>query len=252
MFKVNFLVAGTQKGGTTALDYYLRTHPDISMAREKEVHFFDNDKNFQGDVDYSAYHSHFDNQEGVVGESTPIYMYWLPAAKRIWEYNPDMKIIVVLRNPIDRAYSHWNVQRYKGADELAFFKAIRVEQKRRLGTLQDRTYSYVDRGFYTKQLRRLYRYFPKEQVLVLKNDDLRNDVNGEMQKVSHFLGVNPFDEIEPKLIHCKPYASEMTDIERMYLRRLFSGEIKRLERMLGWDCSDWLKWSRPQGIEPCI
>lgn len=112
---INFLVAGTQKGGTTALDCYLRLHQDILMATDKEVHFFDNEDEFQNVVDYEKYHQHFGPfVEGkVIGESTPIYMYWYDAPRRIWEYNPKMKFVLVLRNPIERAFSHWNMERKK-------------------------------------------------------------------------------------------------------------------------------------------
>ena len=99
--RVNFLIAGVQKGGTTILDNYLRSHPDICMANKKEVHFFDNEKLFHDKftkIDYEQYHSQFTkkNSHKVIGESTPIYTYWKPAAKRIFEYNKDMKLIILL------------------------------------------------------------------------------------------------------------------------------------------------------------
>ena len=113
---VNFLICGTQKGGTSALDAYLREHPEICMADKKEVHFFDNKKFFnKNKPDYSKYHSFFNPQSShkLLGETTPIYMYWHDSPRRIWQYSPNMKIIVILRNPIDRAYSHWNMERSK-------------------------------------------------------------------------------------------------------------------------------------------
>ena len=121
--KVGFLIAGTQKGGTSALDAYLREHPDICMANQKEVHFFDNEAIFNGDnSDYAVYHAAFSlkTSQQLLGESTPIYMYWHAAPKRIWQYNPDMKFLIMLRNPIDRAYSHWNMERGRKRDSLSF------------------------------------------------------------------------------------------------------------------------------------
>ena len=98
---VDFVVCGTQKGGTSALDAYLREHPEICMAVRKELHFFDNEKKFSsGKPDYSKYHDSFNPQKlhKLLGETTPIYMYWNESPRRIWEYNPNMKLIVLLRN----------------------------------------------------------------------------------------------------------------------------------------------------------
>src|SRR5687768_5412221 len=109
--RLNFLVMGAQKSGTTALAYFLMQHPEIYMPPDKEVHFFDNDRLFRGRsaVDYRAYHNALNVPPGarMVGEATPIYMYWKPAPKRIKQYNPVTKMIFILRNPIDRAYSHY-------------------------------------------------------------------------------------------------------------------------------------------------
>ena len=93
--KVNFLIAGTQKGGTSALYEYLRIHPDIYMPDEKEIHYFDQDIYFPDEfVDATQYENIFEtNGETAVGEATPSYMYWEHAPARIWKYNPDMKII---------------------------------------------------------------------------------------------------------------------------------------------------------------
>src|SRR6185295_14292982 len=97
--KVNFLVCGAHKGGTTALYAYLRAHPETRMSRPKELHFFDNDRHFKGGPpNYSRYHAFFPPSRGetVVGEATPNYMYWQAASRRIYDYNPAMKLIVIL------------------------------------------------------------------------------------------------------------------------------------------------------------
>jgi len=91
-------------------------------------------------------------------------MYWQNAPKRIWQYNPEMKIIIILRNPIERAFSHWNMERSRNAEHLSFWDAINTEKLRCQETLplQNRVYSYIDRGFYIKQLENIWRYFPKK------------------------------------------------------------------------------------------
>ncbi len=131
--KVGFLICGTQKGGTTALDAYLREHPEVCMANAKEVHFFNDGPRFSGgDPDYSPYHAYFSPEPAhkVIGEATPIYMYWETAPRRIWEYNPNMKLIVLLRNPIARAFSHWNMETRRSSETLSFIDAIKNEDER--------------------------------------------------------------------------------------------------------------------------
>src|SRR5580765_8161584 len=124
--KVGFVIAGTQKGGTTALASYLYEHPEICVAGAKEVHFFDTDSLFRAGTvpDYAAYHARFHpaGRERILGDATPIYMYWEPAPQRIWQYNPAMKLIVILRDPAARAFSHWNMQRTKNLDPRPFFE----------------------------------------------------------------------------------------------------------------------------------
>ena len=125
--RIDFIIAGTQKGGTTALDEYFRTHQSICMAHKKEVHFFDEDRYFEKkSPNYSKYHKYFspNDYSQVIGEATPIYMYWNKAIERIHVYNPQIKLIIILRNPIDRAFSHWNMERDKGRESRTFLKAI--------------------------------------------------------------------------------------------------------------------------------
>jgi hypothetical protein len=96
--RVNFVVAGAQKSGTTSLYHYLSQHPDIQMSKIKETHFFDDDDFFKSKpINYSAYHQYFlpAQNKKLLGEATPIYMYWTECAKRMYEYNPDLKIILI-------------------------------------------------------------------------------------------------------------------------------------------------------------
>jgi Sulfotransferase domain len=245
--RVNFVIAGTQKGGTSVLDQYLRSCPEICMANSKELHFFDNEKRFVNKkVDYSFYHSCFSPRESdrLFGESTPVYMYWYPAPRRIWEYNSAMKWILILRNPVERAFSHWNMERDRGREPLSFLDAIMKERARCRDALphQHRAYSYVDRGFYAEQIRRIWHYFPVEQTLILRNEALRNEFRTSLDKVCDFLGVQRLINIEPKVVHSRPYVAQLTESERNYLKDVYRFEIRELERLLGWDCSQWLNY----------
>jgi hypothetical protein len=240
---VNFVIAGTQKGGTSALDAYLRAHTQVGMARVKETHFFDNEDYFRATaVDYRIYHEFFAADGRLGGEATPIYMYWQDAPGRIWQYNPMMKWIILLRNPISRAYSHWNMERARGADTLSFAEAIAVEETRCREALpyQHRVYSYLDRGFYSEQLRRIWRFFPRAQVLVLKSEDLRDHPQATLDQVCAFLDIAPLALDAPQCVHALPYPHALGNAEKNYLTDWYEYEIKQLEKMLDWDCRDWL------------
>lgn len=242
--KVDFVVAGTQKGGTSALDMYLRKHPEICMASIKEVHFFDREANFKDNTDYSKYHAFFNPKPGhkLIGEATPVYMYWYDAPKRIWQYNPEMKFIIVLRNPIERAFSHWNMERRRNVDRMSFWDAIQNEQIRCREALpfQHKNFSYIDRGFYTEQLRRIWHFFPKEQTLIIKYENLRYNVRDTLKDLFGFLNLQMIQNVESMDIHSTSYISSMTEKEYDYLKNIFSLEVKELEYLLGWDCSTWI------------
>lgn len=242
----NFVIAGTQKGGTTALDSYLREHPDICMARKKEVHYFDNDVNFVNtSPDYSLYHSAFKPAapQQILGEATPAYMYLKAVPQRIFNYNPDMKFIILLRNPIERAYSHWNMQKLKNIDNLSFWHALLSEQTRCQNTssLMLRRYSYISRGFYMEQLERIWKYFPSKNILILKTEDLKEHPSSSLNNIYQFLKISNYKTPSPRKVHSLPYELPIGKKEKDYLLSIFEPEIKALEKKLSWDCTSWLQ-----------
>src|SRR5437879_11148793 len=174
--RVDFEIGGTQKGGTSALDSFLRQHPEICMPETgKELHFFDHEAD---DTDYKKYHANFKPkpQHRVIGEASPIYMYWETAPYRIWKYNPKMKWILALRNPVERAFSAWNMETKRGKEKLSFAEAIEkeVERCREALPLQHRVYSYIDRGFYAQPARRLINIFRRETCSLSSSAQLRS------------------------------------------------------------------------------
>ncbi len=225
-FKVDFIICGTQKGGTTALDHYLRLHPNICMADKKEVHFFDRDDYFNDfDPDYSKYHKYFSpkNDHCIIGEATPIYMYWDKAMERIHRYNPNTKLIAVLRNPINRAFSHWNMERDRNREQRSFWDAISEENSKLKSSKhrQDRTFSYLDRGFYSTQIRNIYDYFEKDQFLILRNEILRHSPNDVLAEVASFLSMSPFDKVEHREVHSRVYPVKLDEDELSFLQSFY-------------------------------
>ena len=242
---VQFLIAGVQKGGTTALAAYLRQHPQLFIPATKELHFFDDESlNWQQPEQLRPhYHAPFkDAPEGALwGEATPIYSYWWPAMARIWSYNPGMRFILCLRNPIERAYSHWAMETARQWDTLSFPEAIALEEERCRAELpqQHRVFSYVSRGFYSEQLRRLWNFFPREQTLILRQEQLLEEPALCLKVVHSFLGVEPLEPPEPLRANNRHYQCPMDSAVRGQLNRLFKPEIEQLEEMLDWDLGHW-------------
>src|SRR5438552_1066945 len=241
--RLDLILAGAQKSGTTALHDFLSRHPEITMGDRQEMHFFDNEEISSQPVDYEFLHQHFPPMPAstIAGECTPIYIYWKPAIERIWKYNPKIKLLIILRNPVDRAFAHWNMQRFKGREPLDFFDAVREEQARIAGAppTEARRFAYVDRGLYSRQLARLFEFFPREQVKVVKFEKFREHQRGTLASIFSFLGCKPLRSIRSKDRNVVPYERAMNWEERVFLYHLFAEDIANVEQMLGWDCSDW-------------
>lgn len=242
---VQFLIAGVQKSGTTALADYLRQHPSLFIPAVKELHFFDDEtlnwRRPQGL--YAGYHARFiEARPGSIwGDATPIYSYWWSAMARIWAYNPSMRLILCLRNPVERAYSHWAMEARRQLDSASFSEAIAAEVERCRSALphQHRVFSYVSRGFYSEQLRRLWSFFPRNQTLILRQEELLEDPGGTLGRVHRFLRVEPRLPAETLRANSGQYANSMDPSIRVQLQRLFGPEISQLEQLLGWDLSHW-------------
>jgi hypothetical protein len=240
--RINFIVTGVQKAGTTALFQYLKKHPDISMSSKKELHFFSSDP-FPED-DYESYHSFFDWEGDFVrGEITPRYSYVKESVQRIHAYNPHIKLILILRNPIERAFSHWNMRMQKKEVPNSFLDCLKAEILRmnfpeKFGQIPED--DYIRRGYYAEQIERIYTFFNKEQILILKYEEFRDNQASTLTSIFNFLGVDPRNyQFEEKKVYTLPYVSEVKDNERDILRKLFEPEIEKVEKILNWDCSDW-------------
>ncbi len=240
--KLDFILAGAQKCGTTALHSFLEKHPQIALPDKQELHFFDDEEIFAGPVDYSELHNHFKPSKTatIAGENTPVYCYWRPAMQRIHDYNPAIKLILLLRDPVRRAFSHWNMQRERGFETLDFLNAVREEPERsRQSELnQSRRFSYIGRSMYAEQIERMFELFPREQVLAIKFEEFRADQPGTMDRVFQFLGVDPLPSVPNKERNTIRYAREMTEREGKAVGEMFAEEIPHVEARLGGDCSE--------------
>ena len=234
------MVIGAQKAGTTALFDHLRDDPGLNLSKVKEAHFFDNETVDWAAPDYGRYHARYDmNRPGLKGEATPIYIYWPNALERIRAYNPAMRLIVMLRDPVARAWSHWRMEYARGAENKPFAWCVR-EGRRRLFESEPwgfhREFSYVERGFYGEQLERLFSLFPKEQVLILKAEDLRREPGEVLARVQRFLDLTPGAAPAPRESHVgreMDYGAEITSEDTAFLRGLYARDAARLWELAG-------------------
>jgi Sulfotransferase domain len=237
---VNFVIAGVQKGGTTALYEYLAAMGDVALSGVKETHFFDDETRDWARPDYDAYHALFDKPGGrPCGEATPIYSYWPGSLERICAYNPAMKLILVLRDPVARAWSHWRMEYARGAERQPFAWCIR-EGRMRLFEEQPwgvhREFSYVERGFYGEQVERLMGLFPREQVLILRSEALHADPAAPLAEVRAFLGLPEREAPASRIAHAAAeidYGSELTPVDVEFLRGLYARDQARLTALTG-------------------
>jgi hypothetical protein len=188
------LIPGAEKSGTTSLSYYLSAHPDIYIPDEKELHFFDDPQNYKkGEAWYSARFKTW-NGESAVGECTPFYMYDPECVDRIKKAFPGIKLIFILRNPIDRAYSNYWHQVRGGKEFRSFEDALEMEKSRIAKTrYHDLTYSYLNKGFYAVQIERFLKHFSMDQILIVKFEDLKKEPQKVLNRIYGFLGIESYD-----------------------------------------------------------
>ena len=245
--RVSFIVAGVQNAGTTPIHDFLAQHPHVALLRDQALHFFDKEEHFGSsrtgplnEPDYRILLGNFDPgwRWRVAGEVTADYLYYPRALERIARYNPEMKLIISLRNPIGRAFSQWNMRREKGQETLEFLDALKRDQE--IGIWKrPRGNAYIARSLYSPQLEKAFELFPRDQVFVLKYEDFRTDPFSVLDRIFDFLGVRSVSRLKNKERNRGSYSRKITMQEREHAAAIFDDDISRVEELLDWDCSDW-------------
>lgn len=186
----SFLIIGAMKSATTSLARYLGAHPQVFMVPQKELHYFDRLLD-RGEEWYRRQFAAADGRPAA-GEATPDYMYFSEVPALMARTVPQARLIAILRDPVDRAYSHYWHERARGRERLEFAEAVAAEPDRLASRDPDarRYFSYIDRGRYLRQLQRVCQYYPRESLLVLLADDLYERPLETFQGVCRFLGVD--------------------------------------------------------------
>jgi len=268
--KPDYIIIGTHRGGSTSLHNYIRAHPRVAEVGGPhfEMHFFDYPHNWRNGLCW--YESQLECIDAIIsdggkvtpifsngllrGEKSPTYLDHPLVPQRIKEHYPDVKLIAILRNPVDRAYSAYNKVKAKGLENLSTFeKALDAEKDRlksevgKAGFWENDYYvshhcsrAYTWRGMYAEHLKRWFLYFPRSQMLILKSEEMFANPQEIVGQAWDFLGLSPIHLKEPRQwqkVDCRPMNPETRErLEKLY--SLPNAELAGLlkdEKWL-WDC----------------
>ena len=287
--KVDFFIVGAPKAGTTSLYHYLNEHPEIVMSRQKETDYFSDEDLQKKGLYYGKnrintlekYHSLFQNaDQKKTGEASVSYLFYEDVPQKIKAYNSNGKIIIMLRNPVDRAFSHYLMDYRLGLISKSFESILENEKKDIKASLFYQ--QYIELGQYSEQVKRYIEKFGKENVTIIFYYDFKNHVVKEVQKVYEFLEVDSkyraeienkhntysmpknnwirliysfvsfrkiLNRILPKRkvrkikekLFIKSKKPKLSDVLRARLINLYAHDIKQLEELLSVDLSQWKK-----------
>jgi hypothetical protein len=230
----DFLIIGCMKSGTSQLTYFLSQHPHIGCSSE-EIHFFDS-KFEKGRGFYQAILPKKKRGILVTGEDSPNYICDKKVPSRVFSMYPSIKLIVILRSPVDRTYSHYQMRVRLQKEPLSFEEALAIEERKECPVIKGRippNYPYLETSMYARHLERWFSFFSPRQMLVLFNEDLKNDPLHTLNRVCAFLEVPPFTKMpneDPSLIRKYP---PMNPATRQHLEEFFAPHDAELERLLG-------------------
>lgn len=240
----DFLIIGAQRAGSSSLFAYVCAHPSVAEPTHKEIHFFDN--NWLRGLDWYRRYFPLRARMGgrITGEASPYYLFHPAVPGRVAETLPDVRLIAVLRDPVERAYSAYQLARRQGHETLEFEEALAREDERLAGEeermLADPSYqsaahrrlSYRTRGLYAAQLERWYERFPREQLLVVRSEDLFAEPEATLQTVFAFVGLERWSAAEYPALNQRPY-SGMSNEVRASLAAAYADPNRKLEALLG-------------------
>ena len=245
----DFIIVGTVRSGSTSLYYNICEHPSVLSAAYDEIGFFDS--NYHLGINW--YRSMFptikemENVErktgfAITGEDTPFYLWKEEAAKRIFEMNGDTKIIGIFRNPVDRAYSNYNLAVRSKTEKLTFEEAIDEE----IGFLKNHSFresvdnkrSYLAKGIYENQIKIWFELFPREQIHLLSTEDMQKNPEETLQKTFRFLEIPDYIIKNPQKQKAAEYKKmnnetreKLVDFYKQHNERFF----KTIQKKYDWN-----------------
>ena len=222
----DFLVIGAQKSGIEALRGHLANHLQIIKEGSREIHFFE--LNFERGIEWYSKQltRSVAGDKVLLWEMTPYYIYHPLVAQRVYKCFPDVKLILMLRNPVKRAWMHYHLEVAVGCEKLDFEKAIASEPDRLKGEIEKikadegyysfnhQHYSYLSRGIYVEQIKNWLDYFPREQLLILKSEEFYANTSQVFSEVLDFLDISASAIKEYEINSVEDYSKMPAEIER--------------------------------------
>ena len=247
----DFIIIGANKSGTSSLYDFVTRHPAIAPASEKEPRYFSMRYKF-GKLWYRSnfptklsgyFFTKRTRQKLLSGEASTSYFFHPMVASRMKKVLPNVKLIIILRNPVDRAYSHYHYSMKLHRETLSFEKGIELEEKRcakeRESLIKDPDFtptcyhynSYLAKGIYADQLEDWFGYYSRKQFLILSTEDFRKNPQQILDQIFDFLGVIPFSVKNLKDLNVGNY-KEMNEDTRKFLVKYFKPHNERLYKLL--------------------
>lgn len=238
--EIDFIGIGPSKTGTTTIARLLEAHPQICLSVPKEIFYFNktdvywsqSTENPNHNKSTEWYFNHFKHCQinSTKGEITPNYFIDSEAPKKIKEIFPNAKIIVSLRNPVDRAYSSYNmIAHYHLGEQRPFSQVIREVPE------------YVEKGLYYKNINKYLQYFDRSQIIVLTFEEIKNDPKKMIQKLYSFLGVD--DSFTPENLHLKANSAKKTQYK--WMQKL---EHQMVKNISGWGGGKFINWLKEKKV----
>ena len=242
MKKVDYLCIGAAKTGTMSFINYMNLHPEIYCEdKYNEIHFFDEEEPTQKNIE--NYHKKFKTEKKIIGEKSPSYHYLFYALDRIKIYKPDIKLILILREPIQRCFSHFQMIRGRGQTTNSFETEMRNSFADDIFSLKiRRDNDYFVRSIYDIQIEYLYKTFDKNNVYIAISEEILQDRNKEYNKIYKFLGAKEINITKNLDTHINNYTEE---IDPKFLKELyckFRPHNENLYKILGRKISIWEKY----------
>lgn len=237
--KIDYLCIGVAKAGTMSIINYLNLNPDI-FCKERETHFFD-DKN---DDNITKYEKSFLSNKKIKGEKSPSYCYLRYAINNIYKYNPNMKLILLLREPISRAYSQYNMElnRRKGYKKKSYMDEFIKEKDIKLKDIIENKDFYIVRGYYDEIIQYILSIFPKNNLYIGISEEIRENPNVEYNKIYSFLGARNIKIYQDLNTHISKYSSIIPKDLELMLYNIYNSHNEVLYKILGRKIDIWEKY----------
>lgn len=244
---IDFLCIGAQKSGTTLLFEHLKNIEDIFLPEKKELHFFNNDVNYNKGLEYYLNNFLLAKSNQLKGEITPAYLFFEKVPFRINNMlekmggykEKKMKFLVLLRNPIYRAYSQYKMSYSLQKNEKFSFEQALIYENYRLNEHKDYiNHTYLARGFYSKQIINYFKYFKKSSFKFIIYEEFVANQEKYINEILCFLGINKNLKIENKVVFSNEY-EKMNDSTFEILSQIYKDEICCLENIIDLDLSIW-------------